>query len=463
MNKERGMRQPSDSSLVRCGLLVAGLLALVLPALAPTPAAAFVLSEDPLEEKSVELGVTARLFSFVLTGPTLDAPYNRQATPPFSFVDADPSGLGIFDLRLSFAYRAPRVKVVLHNQLTVSVRSHASAGPLAMGRGMEPPRWFPLQADLTDADDGTMLVREALDWAYAAVSLGPVTLTLGRQPVTFGRGKIWSAEDLVSTFSITEVDTEFKPGADALRLDCSVGQAGQLTVVAAAGEHGDELSLSGSSFVARYKHSLGRVEAGLLGGYVRGDGVAGLDAAWDVGSFDLYAELTVTFPTDRSLSPNDQTAQASLLGPGLEATGPAVVRAVLGATFKPHAKLTLVPEVYFNGFGTWDNEQYLAVAQSQRLALGEQSTLGRLYLGGLCLFEAHPLLTLNAVGLFNLRDPSSLLSLGGVYNVAANVELKAGVYLPLGRVPDTSALLPVPRSEFGMYPYFFFFELKAAM
>ena len=453
------------------------LLIILLSLLGAVPAQAFVLSEDPLEEKSVELGLLARSFSFLMTGPMLDQPYTKSLLTPAGH-DSDPSSLSIFDMRLSFVYKSPRVKVVLHNQLTGKLQSHAAAGPLAMGRGMEPRRLFPLQADLAEGD--TFHLRGAVDWAYVAVTLGPVTITAGRQPISFGRGKMFFPTDLVSTFSITEVDTEFKPGSDGLRVDWTMRPTTLLTVVAAAGKHADqstleqltgaaapdeELSLAGSSFAARLQQTWTPVEVGLLAGLIRNDLVLGLDGVYDVGPFDLYAEVTVTVPRDHSLTPNAVDPQLpAIFGlTGLQ-TDPAVVRALVGATFKPHGDVTISPELYFNGFGAGDKEQYLYVAISQRVAVGEQSTLGMMYLGGLCIWEAHPLLTLSAVGLFNLRDPSGLVSLGGSYSVASNVELKAGLYLPLGRVPDISKpLLPVPRSEFGMYPHFFFVELKAAM
>ncbi len=440
------------------------------------PAQAFVLSEDPLEEKSVELGVLARSFSFLMTGPVLRSPYNMSKDKK----DTDPTALSLFDLRLSFVYKSPRFKVVLHNQLSGSIMAHAMSSPLAMGRGMEPRRFFPLQADLSDGD--TFRLREALDWAYVSVVLGPVTITAGRQPVSFGRGKMFYPTDLVSTFSITEVDTEFKPGSDALRVDWTIQPTTSLTVVAAAGKHAqqtfldqltrveapeEQLSLAGSSFALRVQQTWTPVEVGFLAGFIRNDLVFGVDGVWDVGPFDVYGEVTVTLPRDESLTPNAVKPQLPAI-PGLSGlqTDPAVLRALVGATFKPHADVTLSPELYFNGFGASEKEQYLYVAMSQRVAVGEQSTLGMFYLGGLCIWEAHPLLTLTAVGLFNLRDPSGLVSVGGSYNVSSNVEIKAGLYLPMGRVPDISAkplLFPAPRSEFGMYPHFFFVELKAAM
>ncbi len=458
---------------MRRALAALALLAALCPA---SPARGFVLFEDPLEEESLEVGVLARTFAFLLAGSAL--------RPPYALTDADPSGLSILDLRVSLEYRSSWLKVVVHNQLTGTVRSHAGGGgPLSLGRGLEPRRWVPLEADLVDED--TVGLRNAVDWLYAAVSLGPVTITAGRQPVSFGRGKLWQPTDLVAAFSLTEVDTEFKPGADAVRVDWTIADDSQLTAVAAAGQgvreqtltlpggptlvtgHEDDgLSPGGSAFLLRYQQGWSSGEAGVLAGYVRGDAVLGLDAAYDAGGFDLYAEVTVSFLTDRS---------PGRRGPAEKAPPTAIARAVAGGTFKPHGKVTLIPELYYSGFGTLDPTEYLDVALSARVAVGEIYNLGQVYAGFTCLWEAHPLLNLNLLGIINPRDPSGLLSLGASYNLSANVDLLAGMYLPMGRAPDVSGVpadgvpnpltgqLPVPRSEFGMYPYFFFLELKAAM
>jgi len=422
---------------------MAVMLGLIL--LSAAPARAFVLHEDPLEETSAELGLLFRTFAFIMHGPTM--------RPPYALTDADPLAQGIFDFRLSFAYRGPRVKVVMHNSLSGQVSSRQGSSNLGLGQGVAPRRWLPLEADLNT--EGTLVLRDVLDWAYVAITLGPVTLTAGRQPITFGRGKMWQTVDLITSFSMTQVDTEYKPGADAVRLDANISENTQLTVVAVGGTDvsGDsDIALRGSSMALRLKHGFGEsVEAGLFAGFIRYDAVVGLDAVYDAGSFDVYAELTTTILTERSLSP------------GLTQRDQVLFKALLGANFKPHAKITLSPELAYNGFGAWDPADYFTVALSERMAVGEIYTMGQLYLGALCLWEAHPLLNVSAVLMMNPRDPSGLVSLGAVYNVASNVELKLGLYLPLGRVPDVSGIVPKPRSEFGLYPYFYFIELKAAL
>jgi len=403
---------------------------------------AFVLSEDPLEEKSTELGLMVRLFSFTMAGPILRPPYNPLG-------DANPTGMGLGDLRLSFEHKSPRLKLVLHNQLTTTARSHADVGLFSLGRGAEPRRWLPLDTDLVD--EGGYTLRESLDWAYLSVTLGPLTVAAGRQPITLGRGKLWKPLDLISTFAITEVDTEYKPGADALRLDWTVREQTILTLLAAAGEWQDDL-LTGSSFALRGKQGFTWGELGALAGMVRRDVVLGLDGAVDLGRFDVYGEAAVHLLTDESPSP------------GLDQRSRAVVRAVAGATFKPTAKLTLSPEVFYNGFGAWDAADYLGVATSDRVAMGEMYNMGRVYVAGIALWEAHPLLTASAALMLNPIDPSALISLGLTYSLAGNMSLVLGGYVPAGRVPNLRASpLPAPRSEFGLYPHFVYLELKAAL
>lgn len=422
------------------------LLALALLLLA-TPARAFVLAEDELADTSTELGFMVRGFTFTLTGPTLRYPYI-----PLPDHDEDPTGLGLFDLRATFSHRRSWLKVVVHNQLGLLTRSPPPSidlGQLSFGRGQEPRRWLPLERDLVDHEGYSL--RENLDWAFVALSRGPLTLTVGRQPITIGRGKIWKPLDLIATFALTEVDTEYKPGADALRLDWTAAEQTTLSLIASAGKWRGEL-LAGSALALRGKQVLSFGEIGLLAGLIRRDVVIGLDAVWDLGRYDIYGELALHALFDGSLTP----AQPE--------RGPIVPRALLGATFKPTAKLTLSPELHYNGFGEWDAEDYLGVGLSDRVAMGEMYNMGRVYAAGIALWELHPLVTVNGGLIINPLDPSGLVSLGLNYSLAANMVLVAGAYIPAGRLPDLRAKpLPAPRSEFGLYPTFLFLELKAAM
>jgi len=418
---------------IACSISVVAALALA------APAHAGVIREDPLEDKSIEAGIVARTFSFLLAGSVLE--------PPLAPEDANPLAVGAFDLRVYAAVKTPTWKVTVHDQLTGTARSHALAG-LALGRGLPPPRWLPLSASITD--DPTVSLRDDVDWASVAYTRGRVTVTAGRQPVVFGRAKLWSPMDLIAPFSLTEVDTEYRPGADALRLDVSAGDRITTSVVGVLGEleddHDLDASVTGSAVLGRAKYRLDHGELGILAGGVRGDVVGGADVTWDTGSFDLYGEATVTAVTSRSL--------ASPL------SGDTVIKAAAGATFHPTDKLTIDPELLYSGAGAAHANEYLAAALSPRVAIGEQTTLGRYYAAAVADWEVHALVHVVGATIANLRDPSALISVAVSYSVAANANAQLGGYFPLGARPSS---VTSPDSEFGLYPTFGFLELKAVL
>ncbi|MBK7581660.1 MAG: hypothetical protein IPI67_15810 [Myxococcales bacterium] len=414
-------------------------------ALWPSSASAFVLAEDELEETSTELGAVVRTFGFVMAGPTLD--------PPFNLEDASPASTTVVDIRPYFSYRTPDLKLTLHQSLISITRSHASLALSPLGRGTSPPRFLPLR--WTARDDPTATLATETEWAYAAWLAGSVTISVGRQPVSLGRGRIWRPWDVVSSFSLTEVDTEYKPGVDAARFDFSPSSSTTLSVIAAAGERQRDddfqADLAGSAFVGRFVHGFGRTELGVLVGLVRQDAVLGWSAQWDLDVFDLYAEVSATW-----------LREESAVSPAVSERKTAVPRALLGATIAPGEHWKLVPEVYYDGFGARHPKDYLAIALSERVALGEQVVLGNLYSGAALEFEAHPLVHLTALGITNLLDPSALASLSCRYDLGKNTRLIAGGYVPLGPRPDENTVF-VPKSEFGLFPYFGFVELGVVM
>lgn len=429
-------------------LAMAFAIAFALAGALVRPAGAVVLAEDELEETSTIAGAVLRSFAFLFTGAVL--------RPPLMLEDQDPSGMGIFDIRGYFAHKTPSLRVVAHLQLTTTLRAHPSASPLALGRGVAPPRWLPLRAYLADED--TVSVLGAADWLYASYTRGPMTITAGRQPITFGRAKLSHPSDVVATFALTEVDTEYKPGADALRVDLSVRERTSVSLIAVTGELEDDAdlgaSLQGTSVLVRGEQGFDRGEIGALAAFVRGDVVVGLDAVVDMGGYELYGEATATLVTGESL----EVASGAMTD---VASGDIRVEAALGATFKPTRKLTVSPELWYNGFGAASPDGYLAVALSPRVGIGEQTTLGRYYAGAVASFELHPLFTLAGAGLANLGDQSGLVSLSLLGNLSNNTNVVLGGYIGLGETPEPGGAVPVIVDEFGLFPRFFFAELQA--
>ncbi len=414
----------------------------------PVPARAWVLSEDAFEEESTEMGVVARSFAFVSAGPVLE--------PPLSPEGANPTGQSIFDGRLYASHKTARYRLVVHNQSTMSLSSTGGVGGLNLGRGLPPPRLFPLTFD--HQSDG-MLLRNMTDWLFAEWRFGQVTLTVGRQPVSIGRGSAWHTNDLVSTFSLTEVDTQFKRGADAVRLDWSLPARQNLMVIASFGdieasrESRVGADVSGSTALVRYKKAGELGEFALMGGAVRGDAVASVDGTTSYFGFDWYGELTGTFLSAQSLS-----------APG--ASGDFYLKALMGASFRPISDLTIVPEVFYSGAGAKNVDGYLPVMLSDRFQIGDQTSIGRYYASLANLWQVSPLSTVSWGMMSNLADPSALFFSALNQSISDDVSGQLGFYAPIGRLPQTaeSVYLPIALgSEFGTYPYFFFAQLSATL
>jgi DNA-binding GntR family transcriptional regulator len=58
-------------------------------------------------------------------------------------------------------------------------------------------------------------------------------VTVGRQPVAFGSGMFFTPLDLISSFTPTTIDAEYKPGVDVVRVDVFRGFATNGTVLVA--------------------------------------------------------------------------------------------------------------------------------------------------------------------------------------------------------------------------------------
>jgi hypothetical protein len=420
------------------GALLAGLIAWF----DPVPAGAIVLSEDPLSGDSIELGATARSFNYIMDGGLLDEPT----------LDGSAAGVSVADLRLRAAVeRGDWLSLALHNSLTLTTSSlplAAAGGPLALGQGRMPATLFPLDWNIEDGEQLTLTDR--IDWAYARVTKGRFSLTVGRQPVTFGRGALWSPEDLVDPFSPVQIDSEFKPGVDAARLDVTLGSHATLAVLGVAGDpdrgNGVGISTGGSAALQRLEVTLGTTRVGVMTGYIRGDAVGAVDLFVDLDGADLHGELTATYVPDDSRRPFDHAV---------------FDRAVLGSTFQLSSKLNGTVETYWNGSGASETSDYEAVLASPRLQSGETYNLGRFYLGAVLDWTAHPLVHVAAASIMNVLDHSALIAPSVHFSASTNTMLIAGAFVPLGASPDFTGAGPLARSEFALYPTLFHFDLKA--
>ncbi len=335
-------------------------------------------------------------------------PYRSPLMPP------EPAAEGDLDLRLKLSghlgeHLAYSVQPVLENAFVSEPLgalpgmglSLTAGAPQAVNLDWGAVRTAPYQADLR------------LDRLLITAELPHLSLTVGRQPISFGTTFFFTPEDLVAPFTPTTIDREYKPGIDAVRADVYLGAFGQLTAVAA---YSGAWNLDGTTGMLRLGETLGVWDVGLFGAAVRGDGVVGVDTAGSLGAWAVRAEVTVT---ERATG------------------GSPYLRAALGVD-REFDKLRLAAEAYLQTLGATSASQYLVFAASPQVQRGEIWSLGREYLALSADYAVIPIVHLAAFAVGNLADPSALGGLNLAWNVGDNADVVLGAYFGLGRRPRDS-------------------------
>lgn len=283
----------------------------------------------------------------------------------------------------------------------------------------------------------TYVLDQDLDRLSLKVPLPFGDLTIGRQVLSWGTGRLWNPTDVLSPFPPTAIDREVRRGFDAVRLAIALGEVTQLDLLYLPQQRVEEMG-----GVARFQTNVEGWDGSLSAGkYVR-DLVLGADLTGDLGPFGVHAE-------------GAYTVELLGLGSGPVSVGEHFFRGVVGGELRPHEKVLLMAEYNYNGYGTTDPSRYAAVLSSPRVVRGEVFGAGR-HLAALgATYLATDLLTASLSVLGNLTDPSALVIASLECSFAQNVLLRAGGYLPFGRPPDASVYsgLTVTDVLTGSGPY----------
>jgi len=395
----------------------------------------WVWAADAQARRSFDATGHLKLFS-IGTFPT---PYAGDDLPG-SLLAA--SGSSVVDSRLKLLWRPQRkLRFEVHPTLTLT-QGQASVG-LSTGVTRKADELLPLTYAIVD--DPQLQLKARLDRASMRWDIKRLRMTLGRQPVTFGKGRVFTPLDLVSPFSPTTIDNSYKPGVDALRLDWFEGMSGRVTLVGAylgdPGEDFDDWQMDQSTFVAHAKGSAGdNWELEGFAGWLYDEPVLGASVFYNGGFIGYYGDINVTIADDESF-----------------------VRSVLGAQYKPTEKTYVTVELYAQSLGADDPKDYLQQVTSIRYQRGELVQLGQLYAALIGSYQLAPLVTLSGAVLSNLTDPSVLLMPSINWSAANNASLSLGALggfggRPSATVGTTDDVQIELRSEYGSVPFTAFIQ-----
>jgi hypothetical protein len=320
--------------------------------------------------------------------------------------------------------------VEVHNRFLLSVGAGAGSGAAGLGVTATPGRTVDLTTELLRGED--LLLLHDLDRLAATVYTGPVDLTVGRQAITWGTASIFPVLDLWGRFSPFELDTQQKPGVDAVRGLLYPGAGRELDLVVADGGEGETVSAAGQ---LTQTLSWGDVAVGAGKFWEQAMVLGGVTWSRATTNLRLEAALPWSLEDDELLDPR--------ITLGIDGLG---------------IRWSWSAEYHLNGIGTDEVSEYLEVFSAEAFARGESYLVGRHYLGGLVSWspDAENRLRLTAALQANLGDGSTVWFPSASYDLGQTSRIILGGLVGVGASPLVTEgpgdlQIPEPRSEFGSY------------
>ncbi|MDX1803354.1 MAG: hypothetical protein R3292_04685 [Alcanivorax sp.] len=308
--------------------------------------------------------------------------------------------------------------------------------PLAVAPS--PFRWHALADDWlaeTGSDRDTR-VGDELDRLFYRYRGEAYSLTLGRQPIDWGSGRLWQPLNVFGAFSPTDLDTTFKPGIDALQLESYPSDFSSLAAVWVKAPAGSDARDSGA---LHYRGQVGELsELTLVAASVNRQRMlgAGWDSSWHGMGWRVEAA-----------------------GYDLRQHGRRPLFVIAGLDYRFDNGVLLTGEWYHNQAAARHESELITVQRDAALPVGLRQQLSRDVLGLALDKDLSPLWHGGYLMLTSLLDNadnrsrlSQLHQFNLTYSVSNESELLLSLALGTGKGLDRYGR---PQSEFGHLPVTF--------
>jgi hypothetical protein len=270
--------------------------------------------------------------------------------------------------------------------------------------------------------------RQRFDRLSVGVDAGPVSLVVGRQAISWATTLFLTPADPFAPFDPSDPFREYRGGVDAVRVRAFAGPFTEMDVVVRPAKTPTGTTLTA---VGRAQTSRGGWAFGAWGGVVHDEGAAAVFATGAAGATALRGSLALR----------------------RDGEGKATVRGAVGGDrlFELSGRdLRALVELQYDGFGAARGSDLLEVVASAPYLHGEMQTLGRWTTAAQASWQAHPLVSADAMALVNLGDGSALLAPGLSWSATASASVRAGAFVGVGR--ETSDPRAGLGSEYGSVP-----------
>ena len=361
------------------------------------------------------------------------------------------AGAGFFRLRFELSASITRhlsAQIAYEHRALAASSGGVGAGLLPRDV-LAPFRLAPLDWAIVDAPEYRH--RHELDRVYLSLHLDFLELTVGRQAIGLGRGVLFSAIDLFSPFSPTEVDREWRRGIDAVHAEVRIpelpGLSADLIAVFGDVRSGD---LTSWALLGRVRAVLGDVDGEVILGRRGEDNVVGGALSATIGDAEVHGELAL-FGTD-----------GLGIDGGLFGTRAVVAKGLIGGSYvlDVHRGVRVVLEYHYSGFGVdaigEDASILFDPAFQARFARGDSQILGRHAIALVLSAELFDDLSGAVSYLQSPVDGSGMVAPSFTWSASESVTLLLDVFVPWGTPPSNA----VPRSEWGSSPTTVFLQAR---
>jgi hypothetical protein len=284
-----------------------------------------------------------------------------------------------------------------------------------------------LGIDWTIHDGRTVVWRQRVDRLDVALSHDAWSLRVGRQAISWATTLFLTPADPFVPLDPADPFREYRRGVDAVRGQWYAGPLSVVDVVIrpASTPYGNTLTA-----LVRGKTTLHGWELSAWVGAVHDAAGAGAGLTRSVGATALRAELALRE----------------------DSTGALVVRGAVGLDRRVTVAgrdLYGVIEYQHDGFGAAGPAGLPAVALSRPAQRSELQVLGRDEAAAQLTYQIQPLLGLELLALWNLRDGSGLAAPAAALSLSDEVTVRGGLFLAAGAAGPS---LAQPGSEYGPLP-----------
>ncbi len=242
-----------------------------------------------------------------------------------------------------------------------------------------------------------------IDRLYFKHSFEFGSITIGRQRIAWGTGRVWNPIDLFNPVNPANFAKIEKDGADAVSFKWNIGNFTDLHFV-----YGAVKKLSNSNFAARFRSNVGEYDFSIVGGRIDQKFVAGTDLAGNLFDAGIRAEALYSFEKENQDS---------------------YVKYILGIDYQFTSKLYALIEYHYNGEGASDKTSY----ELTRLLNSDILNLAKNYINITSAYQLTPLLNLSASNTLNLDDNSGYTTVSGEYSLSESLFFTLGAQVTYGK------------------------------